>query len=308
MTGSGASPAVAVVLNYRTPEATIRAARSAETSYPPLAGCIVVDNASADGSVERIRRELPHVELIVAQCNLGFSGGCNLGIRAALDRGAASVLLLNSDAVLTPGAVERMVDVFEGDLSTGIVGPMLRSGHTIQSLGIVYSHATGRMRHRGHGTVAADGGESSPLEVDGVSGAAMLVRREVFARVGLLAEEFFFGFEDLDFCLRARDAGFRTICARSAVVEHEGSATIGRRSTRLIYFGTRNHLLLAWRRSQARGRRPSWLQTMSILGLNFAHALFTADSRGLGGVRAFVRGARDHFAGKYGPGEETEQT
>src|SRR5262245_15083079 len=98
----------AVVLNYRTAEQTIRAVRSLQGSGAGL-DVVVVDNASNDGSAERFRAELTDVAVIVAPTNGGFSAGCNLGIQAALDRGADAVLLLNSDAVATAGAIEQLI-------------------------------------------------------------------------------------------------------------------------------------------------------------------------------------------------------
>lgn len=124
----------------------------------------------------------------------------------------------------------------------------------------------------------------------------MLVRREVFDAVGLLAEEFFFGFEDLDFCLRASAAGFRTACVHGAVVRHEGQASIGRASSTRAYYAVRNHLLVASR--SARGGR--WLRTTSVLALNVAHVLFTSGLPRIAGLVAVARGARDHFRGRYG--------
>ena len=93
--------------------------------------------------------------------------------------------------------------------------------------------------------------------MDGVSGCLMLVRREVFTAIGLLDEDYFFGFEDLDFCLRARASGFATILARNSAVLHEGGKSMGAESPRRLYFGARNQLLLARRTDRARGRLPS---------------------------------------------------
>ena len=98
---------VAVVLNYRTPREAIGAVRSLLSSSAPFASIIVVDNASDDGSADLLARDLPDIELIVAAANGGFSAGCNVGIREALRRGAARVLLLNSDVTVPPDAVAR---------------------------------------------------------------------------------------------------------------------------------------------------------------------------------------------------------
>jgi GT2 family glycosyltransferase len=144
-------------------------------------------------------------------------------------------------------------------------------------------------------------------DVDAVSGCAMLIKRKVFERVGLFDENYFFGFEDIDFCLRARTAGFQSAVV-GALVEHEGQASIGRASPTRIYFATRNHLLLAQRCSDSQSLPARWFQTTSILGLNFARALRSSEVSPLGGLRAFVLGARDHFAGQYGGKQTTEES
>jgi GT2 family glycosyltransferase len=156
------------------------------------------------------------------------------------------------------------------------------------------------MRHDGFGARVETLTPFERRDVDGVNGCAMLIAREVFERIGLFTEEYFFGFEDLDFCLRARQAGLRTACVGGAVVLHEGSASIGRASPRRLYFATRNHLLLARRSGPPRSPAGRWLQTTSILGLNLMSVLLTSDVPRLQGLSAFVRGARDHFAGRHG--------
>lgn len=294
---------IAVVLNYRTPYETIAAVRSLHTSGSAISTIIVVDNASDDGSAQMLARELPHVRLILADMNAGFSSGCNIGIREALRLGASRVLLLNSDVVAPPDAIGLLERALDRDASLGIVGPVLASQsdpNEIQSLGIKYRAATGRMRHEGYGTRRTKLAPFERHDVDGVSGCAMMIRREVFERMELLAEEYFFGFEDLDFCLRARAAGFATACIGAAVVLHEGSVSIGRVSAQRIYFATRNHLLLAERFRSSPSLLARCLQTTAVLAFNLAHVLVTSEVPRLRGLRGFIRGVRDHFAGRYG--------
>jgi GT2 family glycosyltransferase len=124
----------------------------------------------------------------------------------------------------------------------------------------------------------------------------MLIRREVFDRVELLDEAFFFSFEDIEFCLRASEAGFQTGCVQDAVAYHDGGRTIGRRSARRIYFATRNHLRLA-----ARSGPRSPLGTGMVVGLNAAYLLLSPEAPLVGGTSALIRGAWHHFTGRYGP-------
>ena len=295
---------VAVFLNYRTPRDTIRAVRSLQESESKPAAIVVVDNASGDGSRELIESSLRDIQLIVAERNGGFSDGCNIGIRAALARGARRVLLLNSDTLVPPdmlGILERALDA---DPRVGIVGPVIVAMNDpgqVQSMGIAYIESTGRMRHHGYGTRRSPAA-AVPRDVDGVSGCAMLIRRELIERIGLLTEDYFFGFEDLDFCLRARAAGFRTACIDAATVLHEGSVSMGRQSGERIYFATRNHLLLARRFGGHRSALSRWFQVGAIMALNLAYALKASDVPRRAGLAAFVAGVRDYFGGRSGAG------
>ena len=297
----------AVVLNYRTPEDTLIAVRSLQASRREVQHIVVVDNDSRDGSVELLRRHLPEVELLEAGRNLGFSGGCNLGLTVALRRGAELVLLLNSDVVLPPDSLGALEDALSAEAGAGIAGPLLLSRANpdrVASAGMRLSRASGRMRHLLHGEPAP---AAEPIEVgrvDGVAGCALLVRREVLEAAGLLADEYFFSFEDLDFCLRARRAGYSTICARDALGYHEGGRSIGAHAAERLYYGTRNHLLLAQRLPAAGGSLGAAVRAVCILGFNLAYALTGSGTAPLPALGAVLRGARHHCRGRYGPARD----
>jgi GT2 family glycosyltransferase len=293
----------AVVLNYRTAERTIAAVQALQQSALPPDPVIVVDNASGDGSVETLRTALDRVEIISAEKNAGFSAGCNLGIRAALGRGAARVLLLNSDVIVSADMIQQLIAAMEIDPSCGIAGPVLLSTshpHRIESTGIRYWPASGRILHQDFNKPAGDIPTFASKPVDGVSGCAMLISQQVFDRVGDLAEDFFFGFEDLDFCLRAKAAGFSTVCVGGTSARHEGHASIGPQSPARVYFAARNQLLLA-NRTHARSDFASAARAWSVIGLNFAHAIRQSDVPRIQALRAVARGVVDHFKGRYGP-------
>lgn len=293
-------PLAAVVLNYRTPAQTRLAVRSLQAAHRKPDEIVIVDNASNDGSVELLRDAVPAARVIACDRNLGFSGGCNAGIRAALSSGAGYVLLVNSDAVLAPGAIDRLIAVMRADPRIGIAAPVLLSREEpdhIASAGISFSTRTGRMRHRGAGRRLASLAPGSVHVVDAVSGCVVLIRKAVFERAGLLDEAYFFSFEDVEFCLRARAAGFLTACVHDAVAYHEGGRTIGRRSARRVYFATRNHLRLAMQAGSTAGRP---LRAGVVLGLNAAYVLVSPEAPLVGGVAALARGAWHHFTRRYG--------
>jgi GT2 family glycosyltransferase len=238
MTDGVTSPrTVAVVLNYRTADNTIRSVRALRASGLPPSAVIVVDNASGDDSAVRIADAHPGVGLIQQPVNRGFSGGCNAGIREALRLGAGRVLLLNADASVQPSALAAMERLLEIDPALGIVGPIVVSSTEtahVESFGISFSRTTGRLWNQEFKRSLSAVERPERRDVDAVSGCAMLIARAVFERIGLFDEEYFFGFEDVDFCFRAREGEFHVAVAGHAVVAHEGHASIGRRSAQRI--------------------------------------------------------------------------
>ncbi len=290
----------AVVLNYRTPDQTWLAVRSIQASTV-AATTFVVDNASNDGSAERLADALPTASIISATRNLGFSGGCNVGIRAALADGATFILLVNSDAVLSRQAIETLLDAMRENPDVGILAPVILSREEpdrMASAGIRFSVRTGRMRHIGAGQPISLLPPGPVITVDAVSGCVMLIRREVFEKVGLLDEAFFFGFEDIEFCLRARGAGFGVLCVPEALAYHEGGRSIGRTSPERVYFATRNHLRTA--RMVGPPYPPGWLRSGLIVGLNAGYVLLSGDTPRVRGLAALARGVWHHIGRRYG--------
>jgi len=295
----------AVVLNYGTPEDTVESVQALQRSRRPLDDVVVVENNSTDDSEAHLRKHLPDVTVIQTGENLGFSGGNNVGIRFALLRGADQVLLVNSDVTLDPDCTGHMERALRHSDERGIAGPsvLARSDpNMVASLGISFSPTTCRMLHLGFGQQFDAGEVPAVRDVDGVSGCAMMIKREVLQRIGLLSEEYFFSFEDLDLCLRARKVGFQTICVGPAIAYHEGGRSIGKRSPRRIYFATRNHMLMADRVASTSVPPVALVRNGFITGLNLAHVLFTADTPRKEGLEAMVQGIWHHVWKRYGDG------
>lgn len=302
-TASARARLAAVVLNYHTPDETLLAVTSLGASRRPIDQIIVVDNGSRDEAAA-LRAVLPACTVVALGANEGFSGGINAGIRAALGARADLVMLVNSDVIVPPDTIGKLEAALDGRPGAGIAAPAIISRSEpdlAASLGMSYSPATGRMRHVGFGRRLDSFGRPRVAEVDGVSGCAMLVRRETFERAGLFDEAYFFSFEDLEFCLRARAHGLATVCVTDAAAYHEGGRSIGRRSARRVYFSTRNHLKLA---GSAPGAARGWrapVRTASVLAFNLAYVALSRDVPLVAGVVALAAGARDHFRGRYGP-------
>ncbi|MEO7106180.1 MAG: glycosyltransferase family 2 protein, partial [Rhodoferax sp.] len=185
-----------VVLNWNG----WRDTRACIASLQALVYCnfniLLVDNGSTDDSVAQFEQALPSIELVQTGANLGFGGGCNVGIQHALDHGADYIWLINSDATVDPGALTAMVQMANEQPALGAVGSLLFDAERKAQLqlwgGGRVNLWLGRSVHR-----------LEPGRLDFVSGASVLLRRAALAQVGLFdAERFFMYWEDTDLGFR----------------------------------------------------------------------------------------------------------
>jgi Predicted glycosyltransferases len=185
---------------------------------------IAVDNASVDGSAELIAEKYPQVRLIRNICNLGFAGGCNVGLKAAQ---GDVLVLLNQDTVVLPGWLLALVEALQKP-EVGIVGCKILypDGKTIQHAGGWIEWPLGLAHHYGKGEL--DQGQwDQHREVEYVTGAAMAFRRHLIDQIGGMDEGFWPGyFEDADFCFRAREIGYKILYIHEAVVLHKETTSI----------------------------------------------------------------------------------
>lgn len=209
-----------------------------------LLEAIVVDNASADDTVERVRRGYPWARLVAGRENLGYSKGVNAGIRLA---GGRYLLILNPDTVVRRGSIQKLLEFAERTPDAGIVGPKLvfHDGTVQLSCRRFYTFAVLVLRRTPLGRIVKntravrdhlmlDFDHASTREVDWLLGAAMFVRREAVESVGMMDERFFLYFEDVDWCYRMKQKGLKVFYLADAVVEHgykrESAQTVLNRS------------------------------------------------------------------------------
>lgn len=222
---------------------------------------VVVDNASADGSVNKLEQYILssklNVKLVREAQNLGFTGGNNAGIEILLKTGADYILLLNNDTVVSPSFLSRLMASSRKTHAT-VVGPKIyfsagfefHKKYTATELGKVIWYAGGIIdwdnmycSHRGvdevdHGQY--DKAEETPF----VTGCCMLVKRKVFETVGLLDNNYFAYLEDVDFCMRAKRAGFILQYEPLAVIWHKNAQSSGKPGSDVhLYYQTRNRLM-----------------------------------------------------------------
>lgn len=236
-----------VLINYKTPELTLRALRDALVDVAALPGSRVclIDNGSGDGSVPVLEAALDaeglrdRVELVLSPTNLGFAGGVNLALRGFL-RGSSppdAVYLLNSDARPAPGAIATLAHFLAERPEAGIAGSFIHGpeGETHDTAFRFPTAASQFEETLGIGVVSrlldrwivSKPVPKETTRVDWLAGASMMIRREVFDAIGLYDENFFFYYEETDFCLRAARAGFGTWYVPASRVEHIGAVSSG---------------------------------------------------------------------------------
>ena len=242
---------------------------------------IVVDDASSDGTVERVAAEYPEVELVALPENRGFSRAVNAGIAA----GAGEiVVLLNNDVECRPEFVERITAPLAADPALGSVAALLlqRDGRTVDNLGLEIDYTlAGFPRHWGE---PADNGALGGTDgLLGPVGGAGAYRREALETVGALDEAIFGYGEDLDLALRLRAGGWGCAVAPDAVGLHLGSATFGAHSSRQVFHRGWSRAYLLRKYGMARHPRALLRAGFSEAGSVGWQLVRTRDAAGLRG-------------------------
>ena len=228
-----------VILNWNAADDTIGCIRQLSAWEKLRAAIWVVDNASADNSASTIARHYPAVHLLRNERNLGFSGGSNRGMAAALAAGDQPILLLNNDAFIGEAAACRLLQTLREDDTIGLVAPLLfDAGEEGRLLS-----AGGKNPVKHHQTRVVKTPESPVFNVEAVSGTAVLIRAAVLRQVGLLDERYFFSTEMADLCFRARRHGYRSAVDARAHAFHDVGRSSPLRDTLYAYYVVRNRFL-----------------------------------------------------------------
>ena len=236
-----------VTVNWNGADNTLRCLRALRSSAAPRWHLYIVDNASTDGSADRLDGLGDDVTMLRSDKNGGWTGGNNAGIRVALDAGHDRILILNNDAFVRSDTIGRLLEHARARDDLPVLGPVHR-GVGQHSYDFDKAHRDPKTQIPHWASSTESDSDDSHLLVDTayISGAAMLVHRDHVEQVGLLDERFFLNFDDTDWCARAAAAGFPLLMARDAAIDHVGSASIGgRRSPLQAYFLARNRLLYA---------------------------------------------------------------
>jgi GT2 family glycosyltransferase len=259
----------------------------------------LVDNASRAPAIEEARRRHPEVRTIANAANLGYAGGNNVGIAAALAAGADWVLVLNNDARLRPDTLDELLAVAERDPRVAAVGAKVLRLEDPSRLWMAWGEVTYRQSLvRLVGEDAPDGPEfGAQRDVDWVSGCAILLARPALEEIGAFDEEFFAYHEEVDWCARARERGWRVVYAPRAVVEHRGQASSGGASyvSRRQYLTARNMVRFVRRHGSRAERLKFALFVAATLPASFLRRLLRGEQEG---VALKVRGFADALRGR----------
>lgn len=234
---------------------------------------IVVDNGSLTDEATALRNRYPHVVVLRSEQNLGFAGGNNIGIKEARGR---YLLLINNDTILEGSDTEKqqglqaLINRLSSSESIGVVCPKLRftwANRPLQYAGYTpLSSVTLRNRAIGYGEADHEQYDQ-PHPTPYAHGAAMMLKREAIEQAGLMPECYFLYYEELDWSMRIREAGYTIWYDPAMTVYHKESQTTGQDSPLKTYYITRNRLLFASRNISAPLRYASYAYLTAIVAL-----------------------------------------
>jgi N-acetylglucosaminyl-diphospho-decaprenol L-rhamnosyltransferase len=281
-----------IIVNFRTPDMTMEAARglAAAIERIPAARFVIVDNHSEDGSFDKLKaavaREAWHArcEVLASPKNGGFGAGNNFAIRKNLESRdpAEYFYLLNSDAVPRVDAVETLVEFMDNHRYAGIAGGYVhgqddephQTAFRYPSLFAEFEEQaqTGPISKLLSHWIVALPIPDHTIQVDWTAAVSMIIRQSVLRKVGLFDEEFFLYFEETDLCRRAALAGFPTYYVRESEVEHLGSASTGmkdmKRPMPAYWFNARKHYIRKHHgRSYLIGANLAWMAGRTLRGV-----------------------------------------
>lgn len=223
-----------VIVNYETYSELRDCLASLEEEAHVGQEIVVVDHVSRESAADELVRDFPYIHLLREESNRGFAAGVNRGARESHGR---YLLLLNPDSIVEAGLVGRLADWMDAHPEVGAVGPrILNDDGSVQASARRFPDFTAVVAGRSswltrtlprnplsrRNLPALDADPSTPMEVDWVSGACMMIRRSAFEQIGGMDEDFFLYWEDADFCRRLANAGWRVMYLPTVATEHIG--------------------------------------------------------------------------------------
>ena len=234
-----------VTVNFNQPEVTEDLLKSlAEVNTYANLEIIVVDNGSKVNPMTRWKSRYPEITFIRSDINTGFAGGNNIGIK---DATGDYIFLINNDTEVTPDLIQKLVTTLEINPRIGVISPKIHYFDQPQLL--QYAGYTEMnyytARNACIGQFEEDNGQYDSLsgKTGYAHGAAMMLSKEAIQKAGLMAENYFLYYEELDWCERIKKAGYEVHVNLQALIYHKESVSVGKRSTLKEYFMNRNRIL-----------------------------------------------------------------
>lgn len=245
------SPLVSIItVNYKQAAVTCDLLDSILINSYKNVEVIVVDNESQEDCTALFQQHYPSVKVLISTKNLGFAGGNNLGIEAAK---GDFLFLVNNDTVLTEGLIQALLSRFSENFRIGVVSPKICYHHTpqyIQYAGFTeMNNVTGRNETIGKNQ-KDEGQFNQARPTPYAHGAAMMLKREVIDKVGLMPEDYFLYYEELDWCAHIQRAGYDIWFEPKGLIYHKESASVGKLSPLKMYYMTRNRILFMRRNTR----------------------------------------------------------
>ncbi len=264
---------------------------------------IIVDNGSVDGSEEKLRKNYPQHTILQSSANLGFAGGCNLGIRRALQEHCDYVLLLNNDTRTEPNLITELVKTASSNDSIGITSGKVYFEHPpdrIWCYGGSFNVNTGSARHFLNEQQAAQP-LKEPIYLY-LPACLWLLKKECIESAGFLSEKFFHLAEDVEYCVRIQQKGWKLALTPKAVIYHKGSSSMKHLSPVYHYYEQRNRLYIV---QEYRLKNRFFLlqvQDLCVIATRLCLSIFLAQSlSGFFQNAVFItRALCDFFSGRMG--------
>lgn len=225
--------------------------------------------------------------------NRGFAGGNNIGIKRVLEKGADYILLLNNDTVVDKDFLKKLVEAGEKDEKVGILGP------------VIYEYETNKIHFAG-GKISwlytkGEHVRDTRYEIrdtDYITGACLLIKREVIEKIGLMPEEYFLYCEDVEWCLKAQKVGYKCVVVQGAKIWHKVSSSAEAKSFPYIYYHIRNGLLLAKRNAPFFIKILAYLNSFLVYGKQMIKLVFLPSKKIW--AKAIMKGIGDFYRGRFG--------
>jgi len=267
-----------IILTWNGKDLVLDCVKSLQKCTYPNFKIIVVDNASQDSTVDALQTAFgDSIEIISNPRNEMYAGGNNVGIRRALVGDAEWLLLLNNDVEVDPGLLDALVSVGTSDLRIGIVGPKIYFREPPDMVWFAGGELSLWGRGSRHiGIRQIDQGQFDRIrDVDYVTGCALLIRRSVIDEIGLLDESFRMYNEDADWCLRAREAGYRVLYTPEGKLWHKISSSAG---GQLSLFKIRHRVRSQWLFLKKHAKWYHWIGIPFGAAVEIARVLLLAIS------------------------------